>query len=185
MPGYKDPPKSGQFAPGKSGNPKGKPKGIKSWSTLVQELLDDSKLADKLLSKKPGWWDQLPGKNAGHAIIVAMMISAMGGDVKAATWLRRTGYGDKLELGSGDGDEYVPIPVFNMRTGQEMMIVPKLQPKAPKPTKAKKKSTTLKKSSKVVDKPEHHKSKSAKPTAPKKAKSVTVKAKKPATKKAK
>lgn len=176
MPGYKDPPKSGQFAPGKSGNPKGKPKGIKSWSTLVQELLDDSKLADKLLSKKPGWWDQLPGKNAGHAIIVAMMISAMGGDVKAATWLRRTGYGDKLELGSGDGDEYVPIPVFNMRTGQEMMIVPKLQPKAPKPTKAKAKPKN------AAAKPKAKKSPAPAKTTPVKTKQAS---KKPATKKAK
>jgi hypothetical protein len=35
--GYGKPPTSGQYAKGKSGNPKGRPKGSKNLSTLVQQ----------------------------------------------------------------------------------------------------------------------------------------------------
>lgn len=37
--GYGKPPKSGQFQPGKSGNPKGRPKGSLDFKTNVQEML--------------------------------------------------------------------------------------------------------------------------------------------------
>ena len=38
--GYGKPPKKHQFAPGKSGNPTGRPKGSKNTSTLFKEILD-------------------------------------------------------------------------------------------------------------------------------------------------
>ncbi len=37
--GYGKPPKSGQFKPGESGNPRGRPKGQKSVSTLIDEVM--------------------------------------------------------------------------------------------------------------------------------------------------
>jgi hypothetical protein len=36
--GYRKPPRQHQFKPGQSGNPKGKPKGIKSEATMIREL---------------------------------------------------------------------------------------------------------------------------------------------------
>jgi hypothetical protein len=38
--GYGKPPKTHQFKPGKSGNPKGRPKGAKSEATMLVELLN-------------------------------------------------------------------------------------------------------------------------------------------------
>ena len=118
------------FQPGQSGNPDGRPRGIQNWSELVRNLLDDEKLAENLLSKKPGWWSNLPQKNAGHAIVVAMMIQAMGGDVKAATWLRRTGYGDKLDL-TTDGKRIKSVAIFDMRQNVPLMLAP-IPPEKPK-----------------------------------------------------
>ncbi|HYL33442.1 MAG TPA: DUF5681 domain-containing protein [Stellaceae bacterium] len=38
--GYGRPPRSSQFKPGKSGNPKGRPKGAKNFATVIQEELE-------------------------------------------------------------------------------------------------------------------------------------------------
>lgn len=40
--GYRKPPKSGQFQPGQSGNPNGRPKGSKNFATYVRETLEMS-----------------------------------------------------------------------------------------------------------------------------------------------
>lgn len=119
------------FEPGQSGNPDGRPKGIQNWSTIVRELLEDTNLAEKLLNKKPGWWDALPNKNAGNAVVTAMIINAMGGDTKAATWLRKTGYGDKLDIVS-NGKRLKSVAIFDMRSGQPMQLSPVIQPKRAK-----------------------------------------------------
>jgi len=91
------------FEKGKSGNPKGRPKGIKNWSTVIQQLLADETLIDKVVKTKPSYWNDLPNPNAANAIVVAMMINAMSGDHKAADWLRKSGFGDKLTHEFEDG----------------------------------------------------------------------------------
>lgn len=84
-------------------NRKGRPKGVKNWSTVIQQLLADEELIDKVVGTKPSYWDSLPSKNAANAIVVAMMIRAMQGDKGAAEWLRKSGYGDKLMHEFEDG----------------------------------------------------------------------------------
>lgn len=86
------------FKPGQSGNPKGKAKGTKDWATVVRSLLEDEELFEKVMKnqKKPDWLDALPKKNGSHAVAMAMMIKALGGDKKAADWIRKTGFGEKL-----------------------------------------------------------------------------------------
>lgn len=39
--GYKNPPESGQFKPGQSGNPKGRPKKSRNVDKLIEEILED------------------------------------------------------------------------------------------------------------------------------------------------
>jgi hypothetical protein len=88
---------------GQSGNPKGRPKGTKNWSTIVQRILADEELMDKISKNKPSYWSELPEKNAANAIIVAMVVEALKGNHKAADWLRKTGYGEKLKLDAEEG----------------------------------------------------------------------------------
>lgn len=84
-------------------NRAGRPKGIKNWGTIVQQLLGDENLVDKVIAEKPSYWDSLPNKNGANAVVVAMMIESLSGNTKAADWLRKTGYGDKLKIDSEDG----------------------------------------------------------------------------------
>jgi hypothetical protein len=95
-----EPGKSGnpatQFKPGESGNPAGKPKGTKSLSTLIRELENEDfdwelvpiKVKDQ--AKKIG--------SPWKAIVFTAMAKAYSGDVKAMEWLRKAGYGDKLNV---------------------------------------------------------------------------------------
>lgn len=91
------------FQKGKSGNPKGRPKGIKNLSTVIQQILADEELVDKIVKAKPSYWNDLPSKNGANAIMAAMMINAMAGDHRAAAWIAKYGFGDKLVHEFEDG----------------------------------------------------------------------------------
>jgi hypothetical protein len=79
-------------------NTSGRPLGSKNWSTVVQDLLEDEELAPKMLTKQPEYFNLLKRKDGAHLIVTAMMGRAMSGDTKAADWLRKTGFGDKIDL---------------------------------------------------------------------------------------
>lgn len=120
------------FKPGQSGNPAGRPKELKNWSTLVRQVLADENILAELVKtlppkKVPKWFADLPDKRLGNAIIVAMAIKAVSGDDKAANFLRKTGYGDKLDL-TVDGRIIQPLKVLDMG----MPVKPKSKPKAKK-----------------------------------------------------
>ena len=55
----------------------------------------------------------MPDKNFATAIVIVMMIKAMSGDVRAATWLRQTGYGNKVRLDFVER-EVRPIQLFKI-----------------------------------------------------------------------
>jgi len=95
-------------------NRKGRPKGVKNLSTIVQNLLGDEELIDKVITQKPSYWNNLPTKNGATAIVVTMMVHALKGDKQAAEWLRKTGYGDKLIHDFEDGLFEKPQIVFNV-----------------------------------------------------------------------
>lgn len=105
---------------GQSGNPAGRPRGSKNWSTVVQELLADEQLAEKLQHEKPTWWESLSNKNFASAITVAMILKAAGGDIRAAEWLRRTGYPDNTNYPYAEDDGFfstneMQITIVNSR----------------------------------------------------------------------
>lgn len=70
---------------------------------IVREILDDDTLVDKVISNQPEYWNRLPAKNGGYILATVMMVKAMGGDIKAAEWIRKTGFGDKVLLESDNG----------------------------------------------------------------------------------
>lgn len=70
---------------------------------IVRTILDDDTLVDKVISNQPEYWNKLPVKNGGYIIATVMMVKAMGGDIKAAEWIRKTGFGDKVLLETDNG----------------------------------------------------------------------------------
>lgn len=70
---------------------------------IVREILDDEELVDKVISNQPEYWNRLPTKNGSYIIATVMMVKAMSGDIKAAEWIRKTGFGDKVLLESDNG----------------------------------------------------------------------------------
>lgn len=87
--------------PGQVLNPNGRPKGSKNLSTIIRELenedFDWSKVPDKqseaIVALGSPW----------KAITYVAMQNAVKGNVQAAEWLRKSGYGDKMDLSSTDG----------------------------------------------------------------------------------
>lgn len=78
-----------QFKPGQSGNPAGKPKGARHLSSVIQELMDDDDFELKLKDGKT-----LKGRPS-RKLTEVMYGMAVSGNVKAAEWLAKHGYGTK------------------------------------------------------------------------------------------
>lgn len=125
------------FKKGQSGNPNGRPKGSKNLSTIIQEMLADEELADVLIAIKPRWWEVLPKRDPAHAMVAMMIAKACHGDISAASWIVRTGYGNKVALPEPDEREERPVYFID------------LNPKEPKSTRQSKKL----KSSSLLAKP--------------------------------
>ena len=75
--GYKRPPQSTRFQPGKSGNPTGRPKKVK---TVAEELIDE--LGDKIIVREGGRDVQI---TKARAIAKEVVRLAMTGDRRAIT----------------------------------------------------------------------------------------------------
>jgi hypothetical protein len=78
----------------------GRKKGSLNFSTLVKDVVENEELLTQIIkssSRKPWWFDSSKPKTGMQAVITAMMIKAIGGDVQAATWLKKVGYGEEFE----------------------------------------------------------------------------------------
>ena len=73
--GYGKPPKASQFKKGKSGNPKGRPKGIKNFATYLEEMLKS-----KVSVKTDGVLKKL---NTTQAALAQLRLKALKGNPRA------------------------------------------------------------------------------------------------------
>lgn len=90
------PPVEHQFKPGESGNPNGRPVGSKNLATIVRELEADDFDWSKVPIKQKEAAKQIG--SPWRAIVYTAIGMAMSGNVKAMEWLRKSGYGDKLDI---------------------------------------------------------------------------------------
>lgn len=74
------------FVSGKSGNPKGRPKGSINLSTHIKNILNDPNFETKLSD------GSVIVTTPIEAIVKAMCMKAISGDCKAAEWLAKYGY---------------------------------------------------------------------------------------------
>lgn len=102
------PNKATQFKKGQSGNPKGRPKGGANLSTIIKELENDDydwslipvKQKDVIAKFGAPW----------RAIVGIALAKACSGDIKAAEWLAKFGYGETTRItGMNDGEIRIKI----------------------------------------------------------------------------
>ena len=77
--GYKKPPKSTQFQPGQSGNPKGRPKGVKNLATDLEEELEQFVVVHE--------GTQTLKVTKQRAMLKSLFAKALKGDVRATSAL--------------------------------------------------------------------------------------------------
>jgi hypothetical protein len=93
--GYGKPPNGTQFKPGKSGNPKGRPKGARNLDTLMAEELES------LIKVREQGVEHTVSK--GHAVLKALVAKGMQGDVRAAAAIIE--WNDRQKALKPDADE--------------------------------------------------------------------------------
>lgn len=79
------------FKKGKSGNPKGRPKGVPNRSKTILDILSLEQKAVNPITKNEEILNQF------QLVVLAMLKKARTGDVRAAQWLLDNGYGKLIE----------------------------------------------------------------------------------------
>ena len=106
--GYKNPPREHRFKPGQSGNPRGRPKGVKSLDQRLQEELDRPvtvKIGARA-QKVPVW----------RAVVMKLAEAAMKGEFRAMQHVL------SLRIGSGSKNEEVEQAVQQL-TEDDLLVL--------------------------------------------------------------
>ncbi len=103
--GYRRPPKATQFQAGKTGNPRGRPKGSKNFATLLDQALGESVTVNDGGKRKK--------VTKLHAMVLRLVSTALQGDIKTVLTvvevMRKTGHLQLQEPESFLPDEYQSI----------------------------------------------------------------------------
>lgn len=104
------------FQKGKSGNPNGRPKGRKSLSTIVSELENEEYNWSRVPTKGPELDEYFKEVGAPwRAIVMAAMLQAINGDKDAREWLRKSGYGDKMDDKPAETEVVEPLIISTIK----------------------------------------------------------------------
>ncbi|GAA1099824.1 DUF5681 domain-containing protein [Tsukamurella spumae] len=114
-----------QFKAGQSGNPAGRPKGRKSLSSTIQDLLNDERFIERLSGKLQDEVKKADPEFQGtamKAIVTTAMIEAFNPNNPhqarhaARDWLAKYGYGTKIDLVSdGERVEVAPLVISKIK----------------------------------------------------------------------
>jgi hypothetical protein len=103
--GYRRPPPSGRFRKGKSGNPKGRPKGSSNFLTVLEKELAQSIVVNENGKKLKITHQQ--------AVVKRLVAGALQGEPRAllnlVEILRRTGKFDEIDSGSLLPDDFADV----------------------------------------------------------------------------
>ncbi|MEN0653329.1 MULTISPECIES: DUF5681 domain-containing protein [Hyphobacterium] len=97
--GYGKPPRKSQFKPGQSGNPKGRPRGRKSFSTILV-----AELSERLIVKEGGKTRRMTKM---EAVVKQLVSKALKGDPRTLAELLRQ---IKMHLPDETGDDAHALP---------------------------------------------------------------------------
>jgi hypothetical protein len=102
-----------RWKPGQSGNPAGRPKGIPDKRTLAQIVREEMANIDwdKVPIKDPGKMHERYGNSGWKAMVSVAASKAMSGDIRAMEFLRKSGFGDMLDVTSM-GEKIDPVVIY-------------------------------------------------------------------------
>jgi len=106
--------KAHQWVKGESGNPAGKPKGIKNKSTLIKKYLEAIvRDADGKGKKQPWGIEDVLEMSAAEIMVLAQVHKAMKGDTAAFRELMDGAFGKSPDIVQGDPD----APIMHQHKG--------------------------------------------------------------------
>lgn len=109
-----------QIKKGEVKNPKGRGKGNLNFNTLVKNLLEDDQLVKKITKgrRKPQWLVNAGSKRMVDALMVAMMVKGLQGDVNAVKYVMSKAYGEEFEP-EGETDVTYVVTTFATRKDKD------------------------------------------------------------------
>jgi hypothetical protein len=114
------------WRPGVSGNPKGRPKGSRSWSKVVNGLLNDEQLLEQLYKTGLIEGTNMHGcRNALELISVSQITKAINGDYKATEWLRKIQYDYDLTHAADDDIPIALVRFIESASTDELRVIAK------------------------------------------------------------